>query len=98
MKTEVDTLRGLTYKLRRMDSVTRVYGDNMSIVSNNSKPQSTFNKWSTTVCYHAVRKSVTMGATLTTHIPGTENPADLMIKILSESKHQYHILNLMHDI
>ncbi len=45
MKTGVDTLRGLRYKLRMMgvaiDGATHVYGDNMSVIKNTSKPEST---------------------------------------------------------
>ncbi len=39
-----------------------------------------------------------MGKTLTTHIPGAENPADLTTKVLSGSKHQYSVQNLLHDM
>ncbi|KAL7460631.1 hypothetical protein ACHAXS_001075 [Conticribra weissflogii] len=96
MKTGVDTLRGLRYKLRMMgvdiDGATHVYGDNMSVIKNTSLPESTLKKKSNAVCYHAVRESGAMGETLMTHIPGAENPADLMTKVLSGSKHQYQIL------
>ncbi len=89
MKTGVDTLRGLRYKVRMMnvaiDGATHVYGDNMIIIKNTSKPVSTLNKKSNAVCYHAVRDSVGMEETLTTHIPGTENLADLMTNVLSGS-------------
>ncbi len=81
-----------------IDGVTHIYGDNMSIIKNNSLPESTLNKKSNTVCYHAVRESVATGETLTTHIPGAENPANLMTKVLSGSKRQYLVRNLLHDI
>ncbi|KAL7461161.1 hypothetical protein ACHAXS_001589, partial [Conticribra weissflogii] len=58
MKNGVDALRGLRYKVRMMgvaiDGTTHVYGDNMSIIKNNSKPESTLNKKSNSVCYHTV--------------------------------------------
>ncbi len=45
MKTGVDTLRGLRYKLRMMgvaiNGASHVYGDNMSVIKNTSKPGST---------------------------------------------------------
>ncbi len=48
MKTGVDMLRGLRYKLRMMgvaiDGTTHVNGDNMSTNKNTSKPESTLNK------------------------------------------------------
>ncbi len=83
MKTGVDTMRGLSYTLRMMsvaiDGNTHIYGDNMFVIKNTSKPESTLNKKSNTVCYHAVRESVAMGETLMAHIPGAENPADKSI-------------------
>ncbi len=75
-----------------------VYGDSMSVIENTSKPESMLNKKSNAVCYHTVRESVAMGETLTAHIPGAENPADLMTKVLSGSKRQYLVQNLLHDI
>ncbi len=81
-----------------IDGATHTYGDNMSVIKNTSKPESTLNKKSNAFCHHAVRESVTMGETLTAHIPGAENPADLMTKVLSGSKHQYLVQNLLHNI
>ncbi len=102
MKIGVDTRRGLRYKLRMMgvaiDGATHVYEDNMSVIKNTSLPESTLNKKSNAVCYHAVRESVAMGETLMMHIPGAENPTDLMSKVLSGSKRQYLVQNLLHDI
>ncbi|KAL7447904.1 hypothetical protein ACHAXS_000105, partial [Conticribra weissflogii] len=48
MKTGVDTMRGLSYTLRMMsvaiDGNTHIYGDNMFVIKNTSKPESTLNK------------------------------------------------------
>ncbi len=71
------------------DSAAHVYGDNMCIINNTSKPESNLNKKSNAVCYHTVRGSVAIGKIITAHIPGAENPADLMTKVLSGSKHHY---------
>ncbi len=101
-KTRLDTLRDLRYKLRMMgvaiDGATYIYGDNISIIKNTSKPESTLNKESNSVCYHAVRESVAMGETLTAPIQGAENPADLMTKVLPGSKCQCLVQNLLYDI
>ncbi len=80
-----------------IDSATHIYEENMVIINNTSKPVTTLNKQSSVVCYHVVRESVTLGETLTAHITGTENPADLMTKVLSGGKYQYHAGNLLHD-
>ena len=54
----VETLRGIGYKLRMMgvhiDGPTYVYGDNMSVVFNTSRPESQLKKKSNILCYHAV--------------------------------------------
>ncbi|KAL7453124.1 hypothetical protein ACHAXS_000293 [Conticribra weissflogii] len=61
----------------------------MSIIKNTSKPEFTSNKKSNAVCYHAVRELFAVGEALTAHIPGAENPAKLVKKVLSGSKCQY---------
>ena len=59
MKTVVEALRVIRYKLRMMGVLltkpTYVYGDNMSIIYNTSRPESTLKKKSNSICYHAVR-------------------------------------------
>ncbi|KAL7460062.1 hypothetical protein ACHAXS_000530 [Conticribra weissflogii] len=81
-----------------IDGATHVYRDNMSIIKNTSKPESTLNKKSNAVYYNTARKSASMGETLMVQIPGAENPADLMTIVLSGSKCQYLVQNLLHDI
>ncbi len=72
-------LRCVRYKLRMMsvaiDSTTHIYGDNMSVIKNTSKTESSLNKKRNAVYYHAVRESVAMGETLTAHVHGAENSA-----------------------
>ena len=71
MKTGVEALRGIRYKLRMMGvpltGPTYVYGDNMSIIYNTSRPESTLKKKNNSICYHAVHKAVASGECLTTH-------------------------------
>ena len=59
-----------------------VYGDNMSVVTNTSKPESTLKKKSNSICYHAVCEAVAMGEALVAHIPPKKNLADLFTKVL----------------
>ena len=65
MKQGIYALRGLRYKLKMMSipisSPSYIYGDNMSVVHNTSRPESVLRKKSNSVCYHAVCKSVAMG-------------------------------------
>ncbi len=56
-------------------------------MKNTTKPESTLNKKSNAVLLPCM-----------THIPGAENPADLMKKVLSGSEHQYLVQHLLLDI
>jgi len=86
MKIGIETVRGIRYKLRMMGvkltGPTYVYGDNMSVIHNTQKPESTLKKKSNSICYHAIRESVAMGESLTGHVPSKENPADLCTKVI----------------
>ncbi len=102
MKTGLDRLRGLRYKLRMMgvdiDGPNYIYGDNMSVIHNTQQPDSVLKKKSSSICYHAIRESVAMGELLTTHIPTLQNPADLLTKVLYSAKRQSHVRNILYDI
>ena len=53
---------------------------------------------SNSICYHDMRESVAMGESFTTHVPTGDNCADLLTKVLYESKRKYHLSNLIYDI
>ena len=65
MKQGIEAVRGLRYKLRmmgvRISGPTYVYGDNMSVIHNTQRPESTLRKKLNSICYHAVRELVAMG-------------------------------------
>ena len=98
----VETLRGLCYKLRMMgvpiDGPTYVYGDNMSVIFNTSRPESQLKKKANSVCYHAVRESAAMKECITTHIPSLLNFSDLLTKVLYGQKRRNLVDGLMFDI
>ena len=62
---------------------TYVYGNNMSVIYNTSRPESTLKKKSNSICYHAVCEAVASGKLLTTHCKTGNNHSDMMIKVLS---------------
>ena len=90
MKQGVEALRGISYKLRMMgvpiDGPTLIYGDNMSVVHNTSKPESTLKKKSNSICYHFVREAVAMKECLIIHVCTENNWADLLTKVLFRKK------------
>ena len=59
-----------------------LYGDDMSIVTNLSKHESTLKKKSNSICYHAVHEAAAMREALAVHIPTKKNLADLFTKVL----------------
>ena len=102
LKHGVETLRGLRYKLRMMGvsvpSPSYIYGDNMSVIHNTQRPESTLKKKSNSICYHAVRESVAMGESLTAHIPTKENKADLATKIVTGPTRRHLVSKILYDI
>jgi len=103
MKIGMEALRGLRYKLRMMgvpiSGPSFIFGDNMSVIHNTQKPESTLKKKSNQICFHAVRESVAMKESLTGHIDTNENPADLATKIISGGqKRDYLVGKLLYDI
>jgi hypothetical protein len=103
MKQGMETMRGLRYKLRMMgvplSGPSYLYGDNMSVIHNTQRPESTLKKKSNSICYHAVRESVAMGESLTGHVASTENLADIATKILGGGMKRDHLVGfLLHDV
>jgi len=103
MKQGVEAVRALRYKLRMMGvpvtEPTFVYGDNMSVIHNTTKPESTLKKKNISICYHFVREAVAMGEILIAHIPSTENPADCFTKVLPGGrKREYLMEKLLPDL
>ena len=75
-----------------------IYGDNMSVIYNPSKPESTLKKKCNAIAYHSIRKSVAMGKTLTRHIRSKDNPADLLTKIVTRHKCRNLVSLVLYDI
>ena len=65
-----------------VDKLSYVYGDNMSVVTNVSRPESMLKKKSNSNCYHAVHEAVAMSESLGAHIPTKKNLADFFTKVL----------------
>ena len=82
----------------KIDGPTYVYGDNMSVIHNTSKPESVLKKNSNSICYHFVREAVSMREFLTTHIPTARNWAELLTKVLFGKKRQELVQGFLFDI
>jgi hypothetical protein len=86
LKTGMEASRGLRYKLRMMGipvlEPTYTYVDNMSVVHNSSRPESTLKKKSNSIAYNYCRESCAMGEHIVGHIPTNMNPADICTKVM----------------
>ncbi len=84
MKTAIELVEGLRYKLRMMgvplDGSTHVLADNMSVVHNCSNPASQLKKKSNSIAYHYCRERVAMGVVDIMYVKTTENLADMLTK------------------
>mgnify|MGYP000429534646 CR=1 FL=1 len=74
---------------------TYVYGDNMSIIHNTQRPQSTLKKKSNLICYHVVRKMVAIGEIVWGHISTHNNPADICTNVVPGGSKRNHLIGLI---
>ena len=98
----METLRGLRYKLRKMEvpisKPSYIYGGNILVTYNDHIPGSTLRGNSNLIFYHPMSDSVEMWESLTNHILTNDNPSDLMTKVLAFYKRQNHVCNILYDI
>jgi hypothetical protein len=103
LKTVMEKLRGLRYKLRMMgfeiDGPTYAFGDNMSVVKNTSAPKSVLRKKCNYICYHAIQEAVATGELIVAHVPGVTNPSDLSTKPVPGGQRRETLVgSVMYDI
>ena len=72
-----------------------MYGDNMSVLHNTQKPESTLKKKSNSIAYHFVREAVAMGEVLTGYINTKLNVADLMTKALPDGELRESLIRML---
>jgi hypothetical protein len=86
MKSCCEYLRGLRFKLRSfgipVDSPCYVFGDNKSVLSNASIPDSVLQKKSLSIAYHFVREGTAANEWLTAYINTNDNCSDMLSKSL----------------
>lgn len=87
MRTAVEMIEGLRYKLRMMgipiDGATDVFCDNESVVKNSSRPESVLKKKHNAIAYHLCREAQAAGIIRIAWENGEYNLADLFTKPLS---------------
>ena len=90
MKTAVEQVEALRYKLRMMgipiEGPANVYCDNESVFKNVAFPESVIRKKHNSIAYHKTRESQAAGSVRVAWIPGSKNLADLFTKLLPGPK------------
>ena len=86
MKACCEYLRGLRFKLRSfgipVDTPCYIFGNNKSVLSNTSIPDSVLQKKSLSIAYHFVREGVAANEWLTAYVNTDDNCADMLSKSL----------------
>ena len=99
MKQCCEYVRGLRYKLRMMgipvEDPAFIYGDNKSVLSNTTIPDSVLSKKSNSIAYHFVREGASMDEWRTGYINTKENPADILSKAVPAGKDRDHKVGLI---
>ena len=83
----VEQIMVLRYMLMMLgvpiDGPAYLFGDNLSMITSSTIPSSSLKKRHNMLSYHRVREAIASGILNLFHIPGAENPSDVMTKILS---------------
>ena len=86
MKTAIEQVEGLRYKLRMMgipiDGATDVFCDNESVFKNATHPESTLKKKHNAIAYHRTREAIAAGIVRVAWEDGRFNLADVLTKLL----------------
>lgn len=76
-----------------IDGPSLIYGDNMSVIHNTQRPESTLKKSNSVD--HAVHKAVAMGECITAHVSTHNNPANICMQIMLWGQKRDHLVSLI---
>ena len=75
-----------------------IYGDNMLVIHDTQRHDSTLKKKSNSIFYLAIHEYIAMSESLTGNVGTNKNCADLATKVLYGGKRKFHVSNLLYDI
>lgn len=76
----IDLRNTLRYLGVPIETKSYMFGDNKSVVDSASKVQAKLHKRHTALSFHRVREAIASGIIMFHHIPGNQNPADILSK------------------
>ena len=99
LRIAIELIIEYRYKLRMMgipiEGASQVLCDNKSVVLSTSLPSSTLKKKHNALAYHRVREAVAAGIVKVSHIPGTENVADILTKPTDGPTFRKHLKSML---
>jgi hypothetical protein len=100
MRQATDLIEALRYKLRMFGidimGPTNVFGDNKSVITNSTIPESTLSRKHNSICYHRVREAVAAGIIRITKVHTESNLADIFTKPLPTDARNRHLEHMMY--
>ena len=76
-----------------------IYRDNMSVIHNTQRPDSTLKKKSNSSCYHAIEEYMATGESMTGHVPLLDNPEDIFTKVVPGGAKRKHLIGkVLHEL
>ena len=101
MDTGMSALCGIIHKFlivgMSLTGPSYIYGDNMSVIKNTQKPESTPKKKNNSIFYHAMRESIVMGELITSHIPTNSNLYDMLTNTSFGKNNRGMVEGLLYD-
>ena len=93
MKTAVEMIEGLRYKLRMfgipVEGPANIYCDNEAVTKNTQVPESTLKRKHHSIAYHRCREAVAAGTIRVAKQGTRKNLADLFTKVLTAARRQF---------
>ena len=81
----MDIRTTLRYSGVPIEEKTFMFGDNASVITSSTIQTSVLKKRHNMLAYHRVREAIAAGVMFFFHIPGTENPSDVLTKNLTHT-------------
>jgi hypothetical protein len=99
IRTSVEEAIAITHTLKSLGiplaGPVEIFCDNRSVVDNSTIPGSALKKKHTSIAFHMCREAQAAGICILRHIPGTENPADILTKPLPSPVFWKHVMSFM---
>lgn len=80
VEQSIDLRNSLRYLGVPVEECSYMFGDNKSVVDSSSTPHAKLNKRHQILSFHRVRQAIAAGFIKFWHVPGQENPADVLSK------------------